>query len=124
MKRYWLQYGGSNKLPGGRGKTMRIPAIKSITDLAREAKLLVAQARESQEPIVITQRGREVAVLLPIELYRQLQEARTYHIMSPQGGRTYRIMSPRLVNREDAALFKKIVAGRTTRVAEEPGAGV
>ena len=44
---------------------MRIPEIRPISDLARDARALVARARERQEPIVITQRGRDVAVLLP-----------------------------------------------------------
>lgn len=84
---------------------VRIPEIHPITDLARDARGLVAGARERQEPVVITQRGREVAVLMPIELYRQLE-----------AGRTYRMMSPRLKYPEDAARFTKTV----TLIKEDP----
>jgi len=72
----------------------RIPEIRPISELARDARALVALARQRQEPIVITQRGRDAAVLVPIELYRQM-ESRLVH----------RIVSPRLANPEDAARF-------------------
>ena len=50
---------------------VRIPEIHPITDLARDARALVERVRQRREPIVITQRGREVAVLVPVELYRK-----------------------------------------------------
>jgi prevent-host-death family protein len=50
--------------------------------------------RRRQEPIVITQRGRDAEVLVPVELYRQM-ESRPIR----------RIVSPRLVDTEDAARF-------------------
>jgi prevent-host-death family protein len=74
---------------------MKIPEIRPISDLARDAKKLVELARAKQEPIVITQRGRDAAVLLPIELYRKLQ-----------AGRTYKVPSVRLANPADAEFFK------------------
>lgn len=73
---------------------MKIPMICPITDLARDARSLIERARRTQEPIVITQRGRDAAVLVPIELYRKLE-----------GESVHRIMSPRLVNSEDAKRF-------------------
>ncbi len=72
----------------------RIPEIHPISDLARDARSLIEQARERQEPIVITQRGRHAAVLLPIELYRTIER-----LLEP------RIASPRLVNPQDAEKF-------------------
>jgi prevent-host-death family protein len=51
---------------------IRIPAICPISVLAQDARALIAELGERQEPIVITQRGREVAVLLPVDLYREL----------------------------------------------------
>ena len=74
---------------------LKLPEIRPISDLARDARGLVARARERQEPIVITQRGRDVAVLLPIEVYRQMQEQATA-----------RLISPRLVDPADAAAFR------------------
>ena len=72
----------------------RLPEIHPISDLSRDARALVQLARERQEPIVITQRGRQAAVLLPIELYRKMER-----LASARG-------SPRLARAEDAARFR------------------
>lgn len=72
-----------------------MPEIHPISDLVRDARKLIARARERQEPIVITQRGRDAAVLVPIELYRRTEQMLTA-----------RIMSPRLVHPEDAETFR------------------
>src|SRR5919201_732903 len=74
---------------------VRIPEICPITELARDARRLIERARRRQETIVITQRGRDAAVLVPIELYRKLES-----------GLSHRIVSPRLVDPEDAERFK------------------
>jgi prevent-host-death family protein len=74
---------------------VKAPEHRPVSDLARDARGLVARARERQEPIVITQRGREVAVLVPIEMYREMQSKRAA-----------RIASPRLVNPADAIAFR------------------
>lgn len=93
---------------------MSIPMIRSITDLARDAKALLDEARRTQEPIVITQRGREAAVLVPIELFRRLETSRPAQMPSL-----------RLVHPADAALFKmKVEVLEESRAAEEPHAGV
>ena len=81
---------------------IRLPEIHPISELARDARGLVARARQRQEPIVITQRGREVAVLLPVEVYREMQQ----HL-------TARIVSPRLLNPADAAAFRMRVDRRS-----------
>jgi prevent-host-death family protein len=73
----------------------RVPEIRPITDLVRDARKLIARARERQEPIVITQRGRDAAVLVPIELYRETERKLTH-----------KILSPRLVHPEDSAKFR------------------
>lgn len=78
---------------------IRIPEIHPISDLARDARALIERVRQRQEPIVITQRGRDVAVLLPIELYRKMES------LTAQ-----RIISPRLVHPEDALKFRMEMA--------------
>lgn len=78
---------------------MRIPEIRPISALARNARRLVERARQRQEPIVITQRGRDAAVLVPIELYRKLER-----------GWAPRLVSPRLVHPEDAERFTMSMA--------------
>ncbi len=80
---------------------LKLPEICPISDLARDARGLVARARERKEPIVITQRGRDVAVLLPIEVYREMQR-----------NVTARMVSPRLVNPADAAAFRMRIEHR------------
>jgi len=77
---------------------LRIPEIRPLSDLARDARGLVARMRDRQEPIVITQRGRDVAVLLPVEVYRELERRLSA-----------RIDSPRLVDPHHAARFAKTV---------------
>jgi prevent-host-death family protein len=73
----------------------RIPEIRPISDLVRDARHLIARARERQEPIVITQRGRDAAVIVPIELYRSMER-----LLSP------RMPSVRLARPEDAEKFR------------------
>lgn len=73
---------------------MRIPEIRPISDLARDARGIVERARQRREPIVITQRGRDAAVLVPIDLYREMEQ-RLAH----------RVVSPRLARPEDAEQF-------------------
>lgn len=74
---------------------MRVPEIHPVSDLARDARALIERARQRQEPIVITQRGRDVAVLMPVELYRKMESLIAR-----------RIASPRLVHPEDAEHFQ------------------
>jgi prevent-host-death family protein len=76
----------------------KLPEIRPISDLVRDARKLIARARERQEPIVITQRGRDAAVLVPIELYR-----RTERMLAPH------FLSPRLTKPEDAEKFRMTV---------------
>lgn len=75
--------------------TSRLPQIRPVTDLARDARGLIERARQDQEPIVITQRGRDTAVLVPIELYRWME-----------GMVVHRLQGPRLVHPDDAELFQ------------------
>jgi len=73
----------------------RLPEIHPISHLSRDARALVQRARERQEPIVITQRGHEAVVLVPVELYREMER-----LAAP------RVASPRLARAEDAARFR------------------
>lgn len=73
----------------------RLPEIHPVSDLSRDARALIQRARERQEPIVITQRGREAAILVPVELYRKMERAAAALVASP-----------RLARAEDAARFR------------------
>jgi prevent-host-death family protein len=48
--------------------------IIPITDLQRQASQIVSGINASQEPVVITQRGRPAAVLVSAERYAQIEE--------------------------------------------------
>jgi prevent-host-death family protein len=49
-----------------------VPEIVSITDLRQDAAAVVERARQGDEPIVITQRSRAVAVLLGVDAYERM----------------------------------------------------
>jgi prevent-host-death family protein len=48
--------------------------IIPITDLQRQSKQIVGGLADSDEPVIITQRGRAAAVLLSAERYTQIEE--------------------------------------------------
>ena len=64
---------------------MRIPQIIPITDLTQDAASVLQQVRKSDEPLVITQRGRPAAVLLSIEAYEKSDRDRQLLLMLAQG---------------------------------------
>jgi prevent-host-death family protein len=72
----------------------RIPEILPVGDLASDPERVVERARQRQEPVVITEHGRDAAVLVPIELYRRMEQQIAHNVTSP-----------RLLNPEDAARF-------------------
>lgn len=45
-----------------------------ITDLQRQAGQIVNGFNEEAEPVIITQRGRAAAVLMPVARYQQMEE--------------------------------------------------
>ena len=63
---------------------MKIFESHPICELGRDAPALIGRARQRQEPIVITRRGQDAAVLLPIELYRKLEREWAHRLMNPR----------------------------------------
>jgi len=49
----------------------RVPEIVPVSDLRQGAAALLRRVRTSREPVVVTQRGRAVAVILGIEEYER-----------------------------------------------------
>jgi prevent-host-death family protein len=47
-----------------------LPTLKPVTDIKRHAVEILDQLREDRVPVLITERGREAAVLLDIGTYR------------------------------------------------------
>jgi prevent-host-death family protein len=54
----------------------RVPKIVPVTDLRQDAAAVLKKLRESNEPLVVTQRGRAAAVLQSIEAYERSQRER------------------------------------------------
>lgn len=54
----------------------KIPMMIPVTDLRKDAAAALERARETGEPIVITQRGRAASVLLSVEAYERTQAER------------------------------------------------
>jgi prevent-host-death family protein len=51
----------------------KLPNIVPITDLRQDATSIVNRLSESQEPVIITQRGRAAAVMVSTEAYERSQ---------------------------------------------------
>ncbi len=54
----------------------KVPEVIPITDLLRDAAVVLKRLRKGKEPIVITQRGIAAAVLLSIEEYERARQER------------------------------------------------
>ena len=61
----------------------KLPAIIPITDLRQDAATALKRLKGSQQPVVITQRGRAAAVLLSTEAYeRSERERQLLHLLA------------------------------------------
>jgi prevent-host-death family protein len=47
-----------------------LPSLKPVTEIKRHAVEIIGQLREDRVPVLITERGREAAVLLDVETYK------------------------------------------------------
>ena len=54
----------------------KVPEIVPITDLRQNAAAALKRARQSRQPLVITQRGRAAAVLVSIEAFERAEHER------------------------------------------------
>jgi len=54
----------------------RAPDIMPVTNLRQDAAAALKRVRTSKQPLVITQRGRAVAVLLSIEAFERAEHER------------------------------------------------
>ena len=52
----------------------RMPQIVPISDLRQGTAALLKKVRESRDPVVVTQRGRPVAVLLSVEEFERREQ--------------------------------------------------
>lgn len=49
-----------------------VPEIIPVTDLRQDAAAILKRVRSSQQPLIITQRGRAAAVMLSVEAYERV----------------------------------------------------
>jgi prevent-host-death family protein len=63
----------------------RIPAIVPVSDLRQDAARVLKEARGSNEPVFITQRGRAAAVLMSIDAYRHSESQRELLLLLARG---------------------------------------
>lgn len=48
--------------------------IVPISDLQRQARQIISELKDSDEPVIITQRGRAAAVIISAEAYVSIEE--------------------------------------------------
>ncbi len=63
----------------------KIPDLVPVTDLREAAADILKRIQGSDDPIIITQRGRAVAVLLSLEAYEKAQHEREMLRLLAQG---------------------------------------
>jgi len=52
---------------------MKIPEIVPVSDFRRDTATVLQKLQASQDPVVLTQRGRSVAVLQSVDAYERIQ---------------------------------------------------
>lgn len=50
----------------------KIPEIIPVSDLRQDAATILKRVQNSEQPLVITQRGRAAAIMLSVEAYERL----------------------------------------------------
>lgn len=58
----------------------KVPEIIPVSDLRQDAATILKRVQNSEQPLVITQRGRTAAILLSVEAYERL--ARSQDLLS------------------------------------------
>ncbi len=53
-----------------------IPEIIPVSDLRQDAAAILKRVQSSEEPLVITQRGRAAAIILSVEAYERLSDTK------------------------------------------------
>ena len=54
----------------------KIPQIIPVSDLRQDAAAVLKRVRNSNEPLIVTQRGRAAAVMLSVKSYEQVDHER------------------------------------------------
>jgi prevent-host-death family protein len=63
----------------------RVPDIIPISDLRQDAATVLNRARHTNQPVVITQRGRAAAVMVSIDEFERTQNEREILLLLAKG---------------------------------------
>ena len=63
----------------------RVPDIIPVSDLRQDAANILNRARQSGQPVVITQRGRAAAVMVSIDEFERAQDEREILLLLARG---------------------------------------
>jgi antitoxin YefM len=74
--------------------------VRPVSDLRRKAHQMVARARKSRKPMLITQRGRSAAVLVAVEEWEEREARRELLEAILRGERDF--SEARVVEEKDA----------------------
>ena len=55
---------------------MKIPSIIPVTDLRQDAAAVLKKLQDSADPLVVTQRGRAIAVIQSVDAYEKSEHER------------------------------------------------
>ena len=55
---------------------MKIPGIIPVTDLRQDAAAVLKKLQDSADPLVVTQRGRAIAVIQSVDAYEKSEHER------------------------------------------------
>ncbi len=63
----------------------KFPVIVPVSDLRQDAARVLKDAKKSQKPLVITQRGRATAVLMSLDAYERSEAERELLLLLARG---------------------------------------
>jgi prevent-host-death family protein len=63
----------------------KIPTIVPVSDLRQDAARVLLDAKKSNKPLVITQRGRATAVLMSLDAYERSEAEREILLLLARG---------------------------------------
>lgn len=68
----------------------KVPDIIPVTDLRQDAAAALKRVRATKQPLVITQRGRAVAVMVSVDAYERAEHERQILLLLARGEREIR----------------------------------
>ncbi len=70
--------------------TLDVKNIRPLTDFRNKMKEYIKELNENKEPIVLTQHGKSAAVLLPADIFQEMQDQIEFMRKVAQGLEDYK----------------------------------